>query len=302
VTTVLTGNCGVTCEPKGIAAAQQHGGNSMQRLKDRVAIVTGGASGLGEATVRLFHEEGSRVVIADVAEDLGRALAEELGERVIFRRCDVSRESEVEALVRDAASELGQLDIMFNNAGIGDPPVSVLDLTVEDFDRTIGVDLRGVFLGIKHAGRVMKARGRGSIINTASVSAHFAGFSPYAYTAAKAGVVQLTRLAALELGELGIRVNSISPGMFFTRIYWGQIPEEARETMRRFFAEGTAASNPLHRMGEPIEVARVALWLASDESSYVNAEDIVVDGGSIRGVRRSNTWFGKLERGESPLD
>jgi NAD(P)-dependent dehydrogenase (short-subunit alcohol dehydrogenase family) len=274
----------------------------MQVLKDRVAIVTGGASGLGEATVRLFHEEGARVVIADVAEDLGRALAEELGERVVFRRCDVSLESEVEALVQDAAAELGQLDIMFNNAGISDPPVSVLDLAVEDFDRAIGVDLRGVFLGIKHAGRVMKTRGRGSIINTASASAHFAGGSPYAYTAAKAGVIQLTRQAALELGEFGIRVNSISPGMFFTRIYWGQVPEEQREAMRGFFAKGTAAWNPLHRMGEPIEVARAALWLASDESSYVNAEDIVVDGGSVRGVRRSNTWFGKLDRGESILE
>ena len=283
--------------PEGHRGGLQHGGNTLQRLEDQVAIVTGGASGLGEATVRLFHEEGARVVIADVAEDLGRALAAELGERVVFRRCDVARESEVEALVGNAVSELGQLDIMFNNAGISDPPVSVLDLAVEDFDRVIGVDLRGVFLGIKHAGRVMKTRGRGSIINTASVSAHFAGFSPYAYTAAKAGVVQLTRLAALELGEAGIRVNSISPGMFFTRIYWGGVPEEAREPLRRFFAEGTAAANPMHRMGEPIEIARVALWLASDESSYVNAEDIVVDGGSIRGVRRSNTWLGKLDQG-----
>jgi len=270
----------------------------MQRLKDRVAIVTGGASGLGEATVRLFHEEGARVVVADVAEDLGRALAEELGEGVVFRRCDVSIETEVEAVVRDAVAAFGQLDVMFNNAGISDPPLSILDLAVEDFDRAVGVDLRGVFLGIKHAGRVMKPRRRGSIINTASVSGHYAGGSPYAYTAAKAGVIQLTRHAALELGEFGIRVNSISPGMFFTRIYWGAVPEEARETMRRFFAEGTAAWNPMHRMGEPIEVAHAALWLASEESSYVNAEDIVVDGGGLRGTRRSNTWFGKLDRGE----
>jgi NAD(P)-dependent dehydrogenase (short-subunit alcohol dehydrogenase family) len=237
-----------------------------------------------------------------VAEELGRALAHELGERVIFRRCDVAQESEVAGLVKDTVATFGPLDVMFNNAGIGDPPVSILDLTVDDFDRTIGVDLRGVFLGIKHAGRVMKPRGRGSIINTASVSGHFAGGSPYAYTAAKAGVIQLTRHAALELGEFGIRVNSVSPGMFFTRIYWGGVPEEAREPMRRFFAEGTAAWNPMHRMGEPIEVARGALWLASDESSYVNAEDIMVDGGSVRGVRRSNTWFGKLDRGESILE
>jgi NAD(P)-dependent dehydrogenase (short-subunit alcohol dehydrogenase family) len=274
----------------------------MQRLKDKVAIITGGASGLGEATVRLFHEEGARVVIADVAEDLGQALAAEFPDRAIFRRCDVSKESDVEALVSHAASEFGQLDIMFNNAGIGGSAASVLDLAVADFDQVVGVNLRGVFLGIKHAGRAMKPRGCGAIINTASCSAHFAGYSPYAYTAAKAGVVQLTRQAALELGEFGIRVNSISPGMFFTRIYWGRVPEEQRDAMRRRVTEAEAAGNPMHRMGEPIEVARVALWLASDESSYVNAEDIVVSGGSIRGVRRSNTWFGRLDRGESVLD
>lgn len=269
----------------------------MGRLEGAVAIVTGGASGLGEATVRLFHAEGARVVIADVAEELGQGLAQELGAGVCFQRCDVSQEPEVEALVGETVSRFGQLDVMFNNAGVSDPPVSVLEVAVEDFDRTLGVDLRGVLLGIKHAGRAMKPRGRGSIINTASATAHYTGFTPYAYTAAKAGVIQLTRLAALELGEFGIRVNSISPGMFFTRIYSGAVPEAAREAVRRFFAEGTAASNPLHRMGEPIEVARTALWLASDEASYVNAEDIVVDGGSVRGVRRSNTWLGRLAPG-----
>ena len=270
----------------------------MQRLNEKVAIVTGGASGLGEATVRLFHEEGARVVIADVAEDLGRALAAELGEGVLFQRCDVSEERDVEALVGTAVAQFGQLDIIFNNAGIGGSIASILDLTVEDFNHVIAVNLRGVFLGIKHAGRVMKSRGSGSIINTASVSAHFAGYSPYAYSAAKAGVVQLTRQAAMELGELGIRVNSISPGMFFTRIYWGRVSEEQREIMRRRVTAGEEAGNPLHRMGEPIEIARVALWLASDESSYVNAEDIAVSGGITRGVRRSNTWMGEHDRGE----
>ena len=166
--------------------------------------------------------------------------------------------------------------------------------------RTLAVDLRGVFLGIKHAGRAMVGRGRGSIINTASGAAHFAGSTPHAYAAAKGAVLQLTRSAAMELGEKGIRVNSISPGMFFTRIYSSRVPAEHRAAVRNFFAEGTARSNPLHRMGEPIEVAHTALWLASDESSYVNAEDIVVDGGSIRGVRRSNTAMGRADRDDWP--
>ena len=270
----------------------------MQRLKDKVAIVTGGASGLGEATARLFCEHGARVVIADVADDLGEPLASELGNGVLHQHCDVSQEADVEAVVASAVSRFGGLDVMFNNAGIGGARTSILELSVEDFDRTLAINLRGVFLGIKHAGLAMKERGRGSIINTASVAAHFAGTTPHAYSAAKGGVLQLTRSAAMELGELGIRVNSISPGMFFTRIYSGVAPPEDREAARRFFAEGSERSNPLHRMGKPIEIAHTALWLASDESSYVNAEDIVVDGGGMRGVRRSNSLMGLADRAE----
>ena len=273
----------------------------MTRLQDKVAIITGGASGLGEATVRLFHDQGARVVIADVAEDLGQALATELGDRVRFVRCDVQSERDVEAAVANALTHLRRLDILFYNAGIGGSPASILDFSVADFDQVIGINLRGVFLGIKHAGRAMKANGGGSIINTASTAAHIVGYSPYVYTAAKAGVLQLTRLAALELGELGIRVNSISPGMFYTRIYWGRIPAAERDAVRERIAAAETAGNPMHRMGDPLEVARVALFLASDESSYVNAQDILVDGGSTRGARRSNTWFGRLDRGERPI-
>lgn len=274
----------------------------MPRLEGKVAVVTGGASGLGEATVRLFCAEGAKVVIADVADDLGRPLAGELGDRVLYQHCDVSLEADVEAAVARAVADLGGLDVMFNNAGVGGNPASVLELTAEDFDHTLAVNLRGVFLGIKHAGRVMKEQGHGSIINTASVAAHVAGHTPYAYMASKAGVLQLTRAAAMELGELGIRVNSISPGMFFTRIYSGAVPEEQRKAARQFFAQGTERTNPMHRMGEPIEIAHAALWLASDESGYVNAEDIVVDGGGARGVRRSNSLMGLLDRGENPFE
>ena len=261
----------------------------MARLEGRVAIVTGGASGLGEATVRRFHEEGASVLVADVADELGKALTEELGDAVVYQHCDVAQEDQVASAVATALDRWGRLDVMFNNAGVGGNPASILELPVEDFDETVAIDLRSVFLGIKHAGRVMAERGRGSIINTASAAAHFAGGTPHAYAAAKAGVVQLTRSAALELGEKGVRVNSVSPGMFFTRIYSGRVPEELRDATRRFFTDGTERSNPMHRMGEPIEVAHAALWLASDESSYVNGEDIVIDGGGIRGVRRSNS-------------
>lgn len=267
----------------------------MSRLEGKVACITGGASGLGEATVRLFHEEGACVVIADVADELGEEIATELGDRVVFQHCDVIEESEIEAAVRLADDHFGGLDIMFNNAGIGGSGASILQHTVEDWDRTMAINLRGVFLGIKHAGRIMKPHGKGAIVNTASVSAHQVNVSPYAYTAAKAGVFQLTKMAANELGEFNVRVNSISPGMFFTRIYWGNVPEENREQMRDFYTAGSAAFNPMHRMGDPREIAYTAMFLGSDDSSYVNGEDIVVDGGGIRGPRRTNSSFGRAE-------
>lgn len=271
----------------------------MGRLDGRVAVVTGGASGLGEATVRLFHEEGARVVIADVADALGETVANEIGEGVLFRHCDVSVEDDVEAVVAAAVSSFGTLDIMFNNAGIGGPGSSILDHTLEAWNRTMAINLGGVFLGMKHAGRVMKEKGKGAIVNTASVSAYTVNVSPYPYTAAKAGVRQLTKMAANELGEYGIRVNSISPGMFFTRIYWGNVPPERVETMRRYYTEGLKNSNPMHRMGDPREIAQTALWLASDDSGYVNGQDIIVDGGATNGPRRSNSAFGRHDRGET---
>jgi NAD(P)-dependent dehydrogenase (short-subunit alcohol dehydrogenase family) len=271
----------------------------MARLDGKVACITGGASGLGEATVRLFQEEGASVIVADVADELGEALANELGDRVIYQHCNVVQESDIESAVARAVDQFGGLDIMFNNAGIGGSGASILQHTVEDWDTTMAVNLRGVFLGIKHAGRVMKTRGKGAIVNTASVSAHRVNVSPYAYTAAKAGVFQLTKMAANELGEYNVRVNSISPGMFFTRIYWGNVAEEKRAEMRDYYAAGSAAFNPMHRMGDPIEIAHTALYLGSDDSSYVNGEDIVVDGGGIRGSRWSNSPFGRVEAAEN---
>jgi len=263
--------------------------------------VTGRASGLGEASVWLFPQVGARIVGGDVAKDRGRALAPELGEGVVSWRCDLAREGEVEALVREIASPLGRLEVLSHHAGIGDPPISVLDLAVKEFNRILGVDLRGLLLGIRHAGRVRKARGRGSLMHSASLSPHVAGFSPYAPTAAKAAGVPLPWLVALASGEDGIRVHPISRGRVFSRSYWGGAPEKEREPLRRSFAEGTAASHPLHRMGLPIGVCGVARRLARDGSSDVKAEGSVVDGGSTGGVRSSTPWLGLVDPGQPIL-
>ncbi|HZZ37056.1 MAG TPA: SDR family NAD(P)-dependent oxidoreductase [Caulobacteraceae bacterium] len=253
----------------------------MGRLQGKVAIITGAASGMGRATSILFAREGANVVLADLnvaggEESVG--LASESGNRCVFQRTDVSAEADVSALVARATKEFGRLDIMFNNAGIGGAVGSLEDITVEDWDRTQAVCLRGVFLGIKHAVAPIRAAGGGSIISTASIAGIDGYPNLHAYSAAKAGVVNLTRSAALEFACDKIRVNCIAPGGISTPILFGVFSgskEQVDATLER--------AQPIPRAGQPEDIAEAALFLASDASSFVTGHTLVVDGGAIAG-------------------
>jgi NAD(P)-dependent dehydrogenase (short-subunit alcohol dehydrogenase family) len=255
----------------------------MNRLDGKVAIITGGASGIGEGTVRLFAGEGARVLIADIRDEQGESLAAELGDTVVYRHTDVGSEAEVRSCIAAASERWGALDCMFNNAGIGGPGGPIESLDLGEYEKSMAVLLRSVFLGMKYAIPVMKATGSGSIISTSSVAGIASGYAGHVYSAAKAAIVQLTRTVAIEVGDAGIRVNCICPGNIATPIFGigrGMSFEEARahaEQIKPLLAEMT----PIPRAGLPADVAEAALWLASDASSFVTGQAIVVDGGLL---------------------
>jgi NAD(P)-dependent dehydrogenase (short-subunit alcohol dehydrogenase family) len=256
----------------------------MGRLEDKVAVVTGGASGMGEATVRRFVQEGARVVIADVQDGLGNTLADTLGGAAVYQRTDVSEEAEVQASIQRALDEFGRLDCMFNNAGFGGASGPIDEIPVDEYDYTMNVLLRGVFLGMKHAAVVMKKQGGGSIISTASVAGLAGGRGPHVYSAAKAAVVNLTKSVAIELGAHNIRVNCICPGAIATPLLASGIMGDRKnpaaiEAMKPVLAQ----FQPLKRSGVGDDIAAAALWLASDESSFVSGHAMVVDGGLTAG-------------------
>lgn len=261
-----------------------------QELSGKVAIVTGGASGIGRATAELFVAEGARVVVADVDTEQGEEVATDLGGGAAFRRTDVAEADEVQALVDFTVGHFGGLDVMFNNAGMPGTPGGILEIDVASWDRTVGVHLRGVFLGIRAAARVMLPQGSGSVINTSSVAAFAANGGGHDYSASKAAIIQLTRTSANELGEHGVRVNAVCPGVIATSIFGrasGLDSEEAQRTID-FITTAMNDRAPIRRVGQPADIAEAVLWLASDSSSYVNGHAMVVDGGLLTGSLRRN--------------
>ena len=256
-------------------------------LAGKVAIVTGGASGIGQGIVELFVEEGARVVIGDVDEAAGQALAGKLGDAVRFRRTDVAEREQVQALVDHALTEFGDLDAMVNNAAISGVFTNrLLDDDLADFDRVMRVDVAGVMYGTQCAARHMRAKGGGSIINLSSIAAHNAGFAIPTYRAAKSGVNNFTRSAAIDLGEYGIRVNAIAPGAVPTKMGTfadASVPPERQADYEKALDGAWLISQPIKRRGTPRDIANAALFFASDRSTYVTGQVLGVDGGGSAG-------------------
>jgi NAD(P)-dependent dehydrogenase (short-subunit alcohol dehydrogenase family) len=243
-----------------------------QELAGRIAIVTGGASGIGKASARLFVEEGARVVIADVDAEQGEKVAAELGDAAVFKKTDVSSADEVQELVDLSISHFGGLHVMFNNAGIsGSRHGRFLDHDLADFQSVMAVNLYGVMVGTQRAARYMVDHGGGSIINTTSIAALRPGGGVMSYRVSKAGVILFTQSMAIELGAHGVRVNCIAPGLIPT----GMTSYDMEPVIRQM--------QPLVRRGAPIDVANAALYLASDRSAQVTGMVLPVDGGTSVG-------------------
>jgi NAD(P)-dependent dehydrogenase (short-subunit alcohol dehydrogenase family) len=259
----------------------------MARLDGKVAVITGATSGIGWRTAEIFVAEGARVVIAGRRVPEGEALAAKLGAACVFRQTDVTVEDQMRALIALAVDRFGKIDCLFNNAGGPAQTGGIEGLEVDRFDAAMATLVRSVMLGMKHAAPHMKKQGSGSIINNGSIAGRLAGFSSsLVYGAAKAAVIHLTRCVAMELGESGVRVNSISPGAIVTGIVGKALglSVEAAEQTSAVMGEVYKAAQPIPRAGLTEDIAHAAVFLASDESSFVNGHDLVVDG-AITGGR-----------------
>lgn len=248
----------------------------MGKLENRITAITGAASGIGAATARLFAAEGARVIVADIDEARGHQVAREIGPAAAFVKTDVRDPRQVEAMVKAAVERFGRLDVLHNNAFYSTfGPVA--EITTDGWLKTIAVTLSGVFYGMRFALSQMVAQGAGVIVNTASISGLFGDYRLGAYNAAKAGVINLTRTAAIEYARKNIRVNAVCPGgvmtpPVMTALAAAPDPEAARRA--------AANCHPMGRLGKPEEIAKVVLFLASDDSSFMTGSIVVADGGA----------------------
>lgn len=262
---------------------------TQQRLQGKVAVITGAASGIGAATARRFKEEGCALILGDIQSDLGHDLANTLGDRVFFEHCNVTLEADVKKLVDRALSAFGQLDIMFNNAGIVGAKGPIDQTPADEWRITTDILINGVFYGVKHAAAVMKQQRSGSIINMSSVAGVMGGLGPHAYTTAKHAVIGLTTSASAELCQHNVRVNAIAPFSMATPMVADAHLQDHHATDE--VAKTLAANSPLPgRAGTALDVANAALWLGSDESGYTSGLTLTTDAGVTTGsiVRRPN--------------
>lgn len=264
------------------------------RFAGKVAVVTGAASGIGKATVLKLAGEGAYVFAADIDEAGGSALAEQSNGKIAFVRCDVTKPADIEALMNTAAAKAGGIDIVFNNAAAGGDRAPIDEISPEGWDRTMDLVLKSVAMGIRYAAPHMKGRastknGGASIVNTASVAALGAGYSPIAYAVAKAGVLHLSKIAATDLARYGIRVNAICPGFINTNIFTAslEVPDESKEAAKAIIAGMSEAAQPVARGGQPEDIANAVAYLASEESSFMTGTHMLVDGGLTIGQRHA---------------
>ena len=253
------------------------------RLKGKVALITGGAAGIGKTTAQVFAREGAKVVICDVSEELGGALVKTLGPDAQFNKVDVCNRAEVQQWVEGVVVKYGKVDILVNNAGITRDSqfIKIKDgelvkqMSEEAFDMVISVNLKGVFNCSQAVAPFMVKQKNGVILNASSVVGLYGNFGQTNYVATKAGVIGMTKVWARELGKYGIRVNAVAPGFIMTEMV-AKMPEEVLAGMR--------AKTPLGRLGEPEDIANTYLWLSTDEASYINGTTISVDGGIVLGT------------------
>lgn len=279
-----------------------------ERLEGKVAVITGAASGIGAATAKTYVEQGARVVLGDIQDLPGEALAASLGgsAHALFRHCNVTNEAEVEALVEAAVSEFGQIDVMFNCAGIVGAVGPMSTTPADEWKLTIDIMINGVFYGMKHASRHMKEAGSGSIISMSSTAGVMGGLGPHAYTAAKHAVVGMTKNLAAEVGGFGVRVNCIAPAGMATPMVAEVITGDHHNLDDTIAA--LAEGSPLKgRAGLAQDVANAALWLASDESGYTSGLTLTVDAGATTGSTAEAPAFADYqpmmrEAGKTGLD
>lgn len=256
------------------------------RLNNKVAVITGATSGIGEATARLFIAEGASVVLCGRRQKLGESLIEELGEKATFVTADIRREEDVKRVIDTAVERFDKLDILFNNAGGPGPAGDIAEVSSADFDTAVNLILRSVFYGIKYAGPYLCSQQSGAIISNASVSAHLGGYATsHIYSALKAAVVQLSKSVALEFAEHNVRVNTVSPGPIATGIFGrgaGLDADSADQTAEKM-KKALKKAQPIPRAGLPEDVAAAVAFLASDEAGFITGRDLVIDGGMIAG-------------------